>query len=61
MYRHKVAKKKKCSPQKRTARCPAKPFGWRVSKRFNVRLPHNFTMTPGHYKVEDTDSEVDKS
>ena len=61
MYRHKVAKKKKCSPQKRTALCLAKPFWWRTSNRLGVRLPHDFTLTLGHCKVEDTDLEVDKS
>ena len=61
MYRHKVAKKKKCNPQKRTARCPAKPFGWRVSKRVNVKLPHDFTLALGDSEVDDSYPEVYKS
>ena len=60
MYHHKPYKKEKCSPQKRTALCLTKPFGWRASNRLGVRLPHNFNFTLGHCKVEDTDSEVDK-
>jgi hypothetical protein len=39
----------------------AKPFGWRASNRHGVRLPHDFNLTLGHYEVEDTDPEVDKS
>jgi hypothetical protein len=61
MYHYNCGKKKKCSPQKRTALYLAKPFGWLASKRFRVRLPHDFTLTLGHCKVEDTDLEVDKS
>ena len=61
MYRHKVAKKKKCSPQKRTAQCPAKPFWWRVSTRFNGRLPHDFTLALGDSEVDDSYPEVYKS
>ena len=61
MYRRKVSEKKKCSPQKRTARCPAKPFGWRASKRFNVKLPHDFTLALGDSEVDDSYPEVYKS
>ena len=61
MYRRKVSEKQKCSPQKRTARCPAKPFGWRASKRFNVKLPHDFTLALGDSEVDDSYPEVYKS
>ena len=61
MYRRNVSEKKKCSPQKKTARCPAKPFGWRASKHFNVKLPHNFTLTLGDSEVDDSYPEVYES
>ena len=61
MYRRKVAEKKKCSPQMRAARCPVKPFGWRVLKRFKGRLPLDFTLTLGDSEVDDSYPEVYKS
>ena len=61
MYHDNYDKKEKCSPQMRAALCLAKPFGWRGSKRLGVKLPHDFTLTLGYSKVEDTDPEVDKS
>ena len=61
MYHGDDGKKKKCSPQKRTALYLAKPFGWRASSRYVVRLPQDFTVALGHYEVEDTDPEVDES
>lgn len=51
MYRNSIAKEK-CSPQRRTALYLAKRFGWRASNHHGVGLPHNFNLTPGHYKVE---------
>jgi hypothetical protein len=59
MYHGNDGKKKKCSPQKRAALYLAKPFGWRASNRLGVRLPHNFNLTIGYCKVEDTDPEVE--
>ena len=59
MYLRKHSEKKKCSPQKRTALCLVKPFGWRASNRHGGRSPHDFTLTLGHCKVEDTDPKVD--
>jgi hypothetical protein len=56
-----MTKKKKCSPQKRTALYLAKPFGRRASNRLGVRSPQDFTVAFGYYEVEDTDPEVDKS
>jgi hypothetical protein len=41
--------------------CLAKPFGWRASTRYGVRLPQDFTVALGHYEVEDTDPEVEES
>ena len=61
MYHRKVTKKKKCSPQKRTAQCPAKPFGWRASKRVNVKLPQDFNLALGDSEVDDSYPEVYKS
>ena len=61
MYHDNYDKKEKCSPQKRTALYLAKPFGWLASNRHGGKPPHDFNLTLGHYKVEDTDSEVDES
>ena len=61
MYHDNYDKKEKCSPQKRTALYPAKPFGWRASYRLGVRLPHDFTLALGHCKIDDSDPEVDES